>query len=49
MPTGCAVTQQNPASTKQAERAAHDLNLLGNDLLALVSGNRRGEPQTAHR
>ncbi|MBI4542394.1 MAG: chemotaxis protein [Gemmatimonadetes bacterium] len=33
-------TQQNLASTKQAERAAQDLNALGTKLLALVGGNR---------
>ncbi len=33
-------TQQNLASTKQAERAAQDLNALGTNLLALVGGNR---------
>ncbi len=33
-------TQQNLASTKQAERAAQDLNALGTKLLDLVSGNR---------
>jgi len=32
-------TQQNLASTKQAERAAQDLNALGTKLLDLVSGN----------
>jgi methyl-accepting chemotaxis protein len=35
-------TQQNLASTRQAERAAQDLNLLGNRLLALVGGDPRG-------
>ena len=35
-------TQQNLASTKQAERAAQDLNALGTKLLALVGGNRHG-------
>lgn len=34
-------TQQNLASTKQAERAAQDLNALGGRLLALVGGNHR--------
>jgi CHASE3 domain sensor protein len=34
-------TQQNLASTKQAERAAQDLNALGTKLLDLVGGNRR--------
>jgi methyl-accepting chemotaxis protein len=32
-------TQQNLASTKQAERAAQDLNAVGEKLLALVGGN----------
>ncbi|MBI4500596.1 MAG: methyl-accepting chemotaxis protein, partial [Gemmatimonadetes bacterium] len=34
-------TQQNLASTRQAERAAQDLNVLGGKLLELVAGNRR--------
>ncbi|MDP3910838.1 MAG: methyl-accepting chemotaxis protein [Gemmatimonadales bacterium] len=34
-------TQQNLASTKQAERAAQDLNALGGKLLQLVGGNQR--------
>jgi len=34
-------TQQNLASTKQAERAAQDLNALGTKLLDLVGRNRR--------
>jgi methyl-accepting chemotaxis protein len=34
-------TQQNLASTKQAERAAQDLNILGGKLLDLVGGNHR--------
>jgi hypothetical protein len=34
-------TQQNLASTKQAERAAQDLNALGAGLLDLVGGNHR--------
>jgi methyl-accepting chemotaxis protein len=34
-------TQQNLASTKQAERAAQDLNAVGEKLLALVGGNGR--------
>jgi len=34
------VTQQNVASTRQAERAAQDLNALGTKLLELVGGNR---------
>ncbi len=42
-------TQQNLASTKQAERAAQDLSALGNKLLALVGGNRREAVQAAHR
>ena len=33
-------TQQNLASTRQAERAAQDLNALGTKLLELVGGNR---------
>jgi len=37
-----AATQQNLASTKQAERAAQDLNGLGVTLLALVGGEQRG-------
>ena len=35
-------TQQNLASTKQSERSAQDLNLLGRRLLALVQGDARG-------
>jgi len=35
-------TQQNVAATKQAERAAQDLNALGARLLALVGGDRPG-------
>lgn len=38
-------TQQNLASTRQAERAAQDLNALGGKLLALVGGNRAGRPR----
>ena len=34
-------TQQNLASTKQSERSAQDLNLLGRRLLVLVAGNAR--------
>jgi methyl-accepting chemotaxis protein len=34
-------TQQNLASTRQAERAAHDLNELGRSLVALVGGGTR--------
>jgi methyl-accepting chemotaxis protein len=33
-------TQQTLASTRQAERAAQDLNALGTTLLELVGGNR---------
>ena len=36
-----SATQQNLASTRQAERAASDLNALGLDLLGLVGGGRR--------
>jgi methyl-accepting chemotaxis protein len=35
-------TQQNLASTKQSERSAQDLNVLGRRLLVLVSGDARG-------
>jgi methyl-accepting chemotaxis protein len=35
-------TQQNLASTKQSERSAQDLNVLGRRLLLLVSGDARG-------
>lgn len=42
-------TQQNLASTKQAERAAQDLNTLGTKLLDLVGGNRRGPARAAAR
>ncbi|MBI1967650.1 MAG: chemotaxis protein, partial [Gemmatimonadetes bacterium] len=42
-------TQQNLASTKQAERAAQDLNALGTRLLDLVGGNRREPVRVAHR
>ncbi len=38
-------TQQNLASTRQAERAAQDLNALGGKLLALVGGNHGGRPR----
>lgn len=38
-------TQQNLASTKQAERAAQDLTALGNKLLELVGGDGRNAPQ----
>jgi len=41
--------QQNLASTKQAERAAHDLNALGTSLLELVGGNRREPARAAQR
>ena len=40
-------TQQNLASTRQAERAAQDLNALGTKLLALVGGNRRAPERSA--
>ncbi len=33
-------TQQNLASTKQSERSAQDLNIMGRRLLLLVSGDR---------
>jgi len=39
-------TQQNVASTRQAERAAQDLNALGGKLLQLVGGNDRGRSRT---
>ena len=39
-------TQQNLASTKQAERAAQDLNALGTRLLALVGGTRHERART---
>jgi len=42
-------TQQNLASTQQAERAAQDLNALGTKLLALVGGNRHAPARTAAR
>ena len=42
-------TQQNLASTKQAERAAQDLNALGTKLLALVGGNRHAPVRGANR
>ncbi len=42
-------TQQNLASTKQAERAAQDLNALGTKLLALVGGNRHAPARGANR
>jgi hypothetical protein len=41
-------TQQNLASTKQAERAARDLNDLGSRLLELVGGNRHEGSRLAH-
>ncbi len=41
--------QQNLASTKQAERAAQDLNALGTSLVELVGGNRREPARAAHR
>lgn len=37
-------TQQTLASTRQAERAAQDLNALGTTLLVLIGGNRRAGP-----
>jgi hypothetical protein len=40
-------TQQNLASTRQAEQAARDLDGLGSRLLALVGTNRRGQAPTA--
>jgi methyl-accepting chemotaxis protein len=40
-------TQQNLASTKQAERAARDLNSMGNRLLALVGGSPNGVGRSA--
>jgi methyl-accepting chemotaxis protein len=40
-------TQQNLASTKQAERAAQDLNALGARLLALIGGDQQGRLGTA--
>jgi len=40
-------TQQNLASSKQAERAAQDLNVLGGKLLDLVGGNHRGKARVA--
>jgi len=42
-------SQQNLASTKQAERAAQDLNALGTTLLALVGGARREPTRPATR
>jgi methyl-accepting chemotaxis protein len=42
-------TQQNLASTRQAERAAQDLNLLGGRLVELVSGRRSANGSAAHR
>jgi CHASE3 domain sensor protein len=43
-------TQQNLASTKQSERSAQDLNVLGRRLLVLVSGDARGSNgATAYR
>ncbi|MEX2182616.1 MAG: methyl-accepting chemotaxis protein [Gemmatimonadaceae bacterium] len=42
-------TQQNLASTKQAERAAQDLNALGTKLLELVGGARDEAPRGARR
>lgn len=40
-------TQQNLASTKQAERAAQDLNALGGKLLDLVGGNHGAQTRAA--
>lgn len=40
-------TQQNLASTKQAERAAQDLNALGGKLLELVAGNHGSRARAA--
>ena len=43
-------TQQNLASLRQAERAAHDLNELGRRLMALVGGKPgRAYPDTQTR
>ncbi len=42
-------TQQNLASTKQAERAAQDLNDLGTRLVDLVGANRREPARLPHR
>ena len=42
-------TQQNLAATKQAERAAQDLNAVGAKLLALVGGNGNGRARHAAR
>ncbi|MBI1722855.1 MAG: hypothetical protein HYR48_02975 [Gemmatimonadetes bacterium] len=42
-------TQQNLASTKQAERAAQDLNALGSKLLDLVGGDKRDALRVAHQ
>jgi methyl-accepting chemotaxis protein len=41
--------QQNLASTKQAERAAQDLNGLGMKLLALVGGNHQESARPVRR
>jgi len=41
--------QQNLASTKQAERAAQDLNALGTRLLALVGANQRPAARATER
>jgi methyl-accepting chemotaxis protein len=41
-------TQQNLASTRQAERAAQDLHALGGKLLALVGGNDRAAATRGH-
>jgi CHASE3 domain sensor protein len=42
-------TQQNLASTKQSERSAQDLNLLGRRLLVLVSGESKGGNGAGYR
>jgi methyl-accepting chemotaxis protein len=42
-------SQQNLASTKEAERAARDLNALGIKLLALVGGDRREAARGTNR
>ncbi len=42
-------TQQSLASTRQAERAAQDLNAVGAKLLELVGGNRREPAWVANR
>ncbi len=42
-------TQQNLASTKQSERSAQDLNIMGRRLLLLVSGDRGFNGSNGHR